>query len=378
MKLLCHRTGHRARAWALIAALAAASAGVIAVPAAAADYTLQLNGGQQLNPGESLQSPSGLFLLTMQTDGNLVLYAPGHIAIWASNTAGHSGSVLQMQTDGNLVVYAAGHVETWASNTPGHPGAVLQMQDDANAVLYAPGQVAIWATNTARGQQQNANLYSNWTFQGSGTGYWNVDQQMTVEQLAPATYWAMLWNWTGASYGGYIGLQTDGSQPGGSTGDTAIFSLWNANAASGPSCAAFGGEGGGYSCRLGYPITAGTYYRYRLWRGAADAGGQWWGAWIENTATGTDTYLGSIRVSSADTLATGVANFVEYFGTAVTCTTVPKSQTVWTQPAANSEGNGSYQYGAAYSGMSKGACTGASATPASLGWTSGVRVVLGG
>jgi hypothetical protein len=374
MKIL----GQRARRWALIAVLAAIPVAGIAAPASAADYTLQLSGGQQLNPGDSLLSPSSLFLLSMQTDGNLVLYAPGHIAIWASNTAGHSGSVLQMQQDGNLVVYAPGHVRTWASNTAGHPGAVLQMQDDANAVLYAPGPVAMWATGTARGQQQNANLYSSWAFQGSGAGYWDVDQQMKVEQRAPATYWAMLWNWTGASYGGYLGLQTNGSRPDGSTGDTAIFSLWNANAVSGGNCGAFGGEGSGYSCRLAYPIAVNTYYRYRIWRGSADSSGQWWGAWIENMSTGIDTYLGSIRVGSGNTLASGVANFVEYFGTAVTCSTVPRSQAVWTQPAANSNGNGSYQYGASYAGMTKGACTGGSATPVSLGWTNGVRVVLGG
>jgi len=363
---------------ALMAALAAAFAWVGAAPASASDYTSQLNGGQQLNPGDNLVSSSGLFLLSMQSDGNLVLYAPGHIAIWASHTAGHSGSVLQMQGDGNLVIYAPGHVAIWATGTQNHPGSVLQMQDDANAVLYAPGHVAIWATNTARGQQQNANLASYWAFQGSGTGYWNVDQQMTVEQRAPSTYWAMQWNWLGASYGGYLGLQTNGSRLDGTTGDTAIFSLWNANAVSGANCGVFGGEGSGYSCRLAYPITVNTYYRYRLWRGASDAGGQWWGAWIQNTSTGADTYLGSIRVSGGNTLATGVLNFVEYFGTAVTCSTVPRSQAVWTQPAANSQGGGRYQYSSQYAEMAKGSCTGGNAISVSLGWTSGVRVVLGG
>ena len=110
-------------------------------------------------------------------------------------------------------------------------------------------------------------LYSEWAFQGSGSGYWNVDQQMKVEQRAPATYWAMLWNWQGASHGGYLGLQTNGNRLDGTTGDTAIFSLWDANAASGPNCGTFGGEGSGYSCRLAYPIAANRYYRYRVWRG---------------------------------------------------------------------------------------------------------------
>jgi hypothetical protein len=232
--------------------------------------------------------------------------------------------------------------------------------------------------STTGGQAQNAYIYSLWNFQGSNTGYWNVDQQMKVTQRAPSTYWAMLWTWTGVSTGGYLGLQTNGQRFGGSTGDTAIFSLWNANAASGPHCGIFGGEGNGYSCRLAYKISKNTYYRYRLWRLTPDSGGQWWGAWIENMTTGVDTYIGSIRVDARYTLATGVANFVEYFGAAVPCNKVPVSKAIWTQPAANSQGGGVYQYGSKYSSMTKGACTGGSATPVNLGWTKGVKVILGG
>ena len=57
-----------------------------------------------------------------------------------------------------------------------------------------------------------------------------------------------------------------------------------------------------------------------------DSGGQWWGAWIENMTTGVDTYIGSIPVDASYTLATGVANFVEYFGAAVPCNKVPVSR----------------------------------------------------
>jgi hypothetical protein len=117
------------------------------VRASAADFTLNLVAGQTLNPGDSLWSPSHLYRLAMQADGNLVLYSmPGDKPFWSSGTNTHPGSVTQMQADGNLVVYAPGHVAVWASNTAGHPGTVLQMQDDSNAVLYAPGHVAIWAT----------------------------------------------------------------------------------------------------------------------------------------------------------------------------------------------------------------------------------------
>ena len=139
---------------------------------------------------------------------------------------------------------------------------------------------------------------------------------MRVEQKAAATYWAQMWNWVGSSDGGYLGLQTSGSRFNGTSGDTAIFSLWNANAARGPSCGQFGGEGNGYSCRLAYSISTSPFYRYRVWRQNADAGGQWWGAWIQNLSTGTDTYIGSIRVAAGRSAMTNVQNFVEYFGTA--------------------------------------------------------------
>lgn len=248
------------------------------------------------------------------------------------------------------------------------------------AVVVLASVIVLLATASPAhaAQHQNAYLYSNWSFSGSTVGYWNVDQLMRVEQKAAATYWAKLWTFRGATYGGYMGLQTDGSRGDGTTGETAIFSLWNANAASGPRCLTFGGEGVGYSCRLAYPFSLNTYYRLRVWRLNADAGGQWWGAWIQNTATGVDSHIGSIRVPSANTLLTGVRNFVEYFGPAVPCTSVPRSQAVWTQPAANSLGGGLYQYGSTYAGANKGACTDGSATPVSLGWTNGVRVVLGG
>jgi hypothetical protein len=58
----------------------------------------------------------------MQADGNLVLYVPGTIPLWASNTAGHGGAQLVMQADGNMVVAAPAGRPLWASNTAGHGG----------------------------------------------------------------------------------------------------------------------------------------------------------------------------------------------------------------------------------------------------------------
>jgi hypothetical protein len=103
--------------------------------------------GERLNPGEQLTSPNGRYVLVMQGDGNLVEYDAGK-PVWASNTNGHPGSDFEAQSDGNFVVYAPGHVAVWASSTGGRAGSVLTIQDDRNVVIYAPGNVAVWATNT--------------------------------------------------------------------------------------------------------------------------------------------------------------------------------------------------------------------------------------
>lgn len=126
--------------------------GFAPVTAALAATPGQLDSGATLGPGATLNSPSGNMALTMQTDGNLVLYAPGHVAIWSTGTSNAgNGTILAEQTDGNLVVIAPGNRAVWASGTSGHPGTVLQVQDDGNVVQYAPGHAGIWSTGTSTG-----------------------------------------------------------------------------------------------------------------------------------------------------------------------------------------------------------------------------------
>lgn len=227
-------------------------------------------------------------------------------------------------------------------------------------------------------QHQDANEYALWNFHGAG-GFWNIDQGVQITRKANHSYWAMLWDFTATpGKGGYTGLQTDGSRFDRTTGETAIFSLWNANAARGSGCGVFGGEGTGRSCRIPYAINARTNYRLRVWRLGADAGGQWWGAWVQNTRTGVDTPIGSLRVPRAQRLLGTPSNFSEYFGRAVHCDQVPLSVAYFTQPAADSQGGGRYRYTSAYRSHTRGACTGGSVSPVDLGWTKAAKVVLGG
>jgi hypothetical protein len=114
--------------------------------------TNTLTGSPVLLPGQSITSPNGQFVLTFQTDGNLVEYSPAGQPLWASGTTNEGAVEAVFQTDGNLVVYGTPNFDgserpLWASGTGGNPGATLQVQDDGNVVIYQ-GNSALWATNT--------------------------------------------------------------------------------------------------------------------------------------------------------------------------------------------------------------------------------------
>ena len=96
-----------------------------------------------------LVSPGGV-RLSMQGDGNLVIYSPasqGNMPIWDSGTR-VAGSALWMQGDGNLVIYNAAHQWVWDTSTNGHPGSVATLQDDGNLVVYGPGHVVLWESRS--------------------------------------------------------------------------------------------------------------------------------------------------------------------------------------------------------------------------------------
>jgi hypothetical protein len=103
-----------------------------------------------LYAGDQVDSPSGLYHLIYQDDGNLVLYDEWWTAMWASETAGTTPGVAVMQGDGNLVIYDAGDVPRWSTGTYGHPGAFLAVQDDGNLVVYDVDGAALWSSGTYR------------------------------------------------------------------------------------------------------------------------------------------------------------------------------------------------------------------------------------
>ncbi len=62
-----------------------------------------LNAGDSLGAGQSINSNSGAYALTLQDDGNLVLSEGGN-AVWASSTNGSGTVKATVQDDGNFVL----------------------------------------------------------------------------------------------------------------------------------------------------------------------------------------------------------------------------------------------------------------------------------
>ena len=128
--------------------------------------------GEQLSTGRSLHSPSGRYRLTLQLNGNLVLYdtagvaaqfmpagwtvdvgiADGNVpfALWDARTD-VPGSMLIMRPDGDLVMHSRGDPDepVWHTRTADRPGAFLSVSDDgAVTVGYSDGRV-LWSAGTS-------------------------------------------------------------------------------------------------------------------------------------------------------------------------------------------------------------------------------------
>jgi GH25 family lysozyme M1 (1,4-beta-N-acetylmuramidase) len=106
-----------------------------------------LQPGTGIARGQGITSCDGRFTLTMQSDGNLVLYLKGSGALWSTHTGGSDGYAANLQGDGNLVLYGKNSNALWASHTSGHHGATLDLQGDGNLVLYESGR-SLWSTQT--------------------------------------------------------------------------------------------------------------------------------------------------------------------------------------------------------------------------------------
>lgn len=108
---------------------------------------IKLNAGESLLPNNFIISPDKQSTLTLQKDGNLVLYR-NFKAVWSTRTTGKKAKFLAMQNDGNLVLYDNNYGVLWHSRTSGHNNSKLSLQSDGNLVIYSAGNSPLWDTNT--------------------------------------------------------------------------------------------------------------------------------------------------------------------------------------------------------------------------------------
>jgi hypothetical protein len=111
--------------------------------------TDRLRPSQTLTAGQQLTSPNGAYRLTLQPDGNLVLYPATGRALWSTRTAGSGATRLVLQPDGNVVLYPTTGRAVWSTRTAASGGVELRVQDDGNLVLYPAAGRAVWSTGTA-------------------------------------------------------------------------------------------------------------------------------------------------------------------------------------------------------------------------------------
>ncbi len=118
-----------------------------------------LGAGEALVSNDMLISANGAYMLRMQgEDGNLCIYTvingqQGDF-VWCSGRYGFSGAWLSMQDDGNLVVYDGNNNPQWATNTmsyfdpkwgqAGYKPAKLVLSDDGRLKLLNAQGREVW------------------------------------------------------------------------------------------------------------------------------------------------------------------------------------------------------------------------------------------
>ena len=156
------------------------------IAARAASYITQNQSrGQVLSTlsagGQPVRSSSGTYRLSMQVDGNLVIYDAAGRAIWSSATNVPYSSYFVVQADGNVVIYdGEDGFPLWTAGVYS-PGARLIMQDDGNLVLYAASGNALWDSNGFTGRKAQRFIPKRaFTDLASGQSVWSHDNAVVL------------------------------------------------------------------------------------------------------------------------------------------------------------------------------------------------------
>lgn len=134
---------------------ATAPGGTAAPEPGLSSLPFRIANGHSLGRQGGLRSPNNQYALSLQEDGNLVLYRTNtrpYTAIWDSQTSGSGATEVRLGPDGILRLLTADGNLVWQSHSDGVYGRYyFQLQTDGNAVIYridSSGTHAIWNTAT--------------------------------------------------------------------------------------------------------------------------------------------------------------------------------------------------------------------------------------
>jgi hypothetical protein len=100
-----------------------------------------------LLPSQRLTSPNGLYHLTLETSGDLVLTGPSGM-VWHSCTAWGRTMFSRVSSTGRLVLYDPQALTIWTTSNSSSAGAELILQNDGTAVLKSSGGATLWSSTT--------------------------------------------------------------------------------------------------------------------------------------------------------------------------------------------------------------------------------------
>ena len=188
-----------------------------------------LGPGASIRPGQSLVSSDTQYELTLQTDGNLVLYTTTGVAVWSTSTSGTPMQALTMQADGNLVLRSSAGAAVFNTRTSGRAGASLTVTNGATAVVGVGADIG-WRSPTASGVVwRNQVLRSGDVItRGSTTLTMQTDGNLVRRDATGAAAWSS----GTASPGAYASMQADGNLVVRSTAGAALWSSGTPNTTS--------------------------------------------------------------------------------------------------------------------------------------------------
>ncbi|MGV9008906.1 hypothetical protein [Brevundimonas sp.] len=100
-----------------------------------------------LLPSQKLTSLNGLYSLTFETSGNLVVAGSGG-PLWTSCTGQGRATFLRVLSNGDLALHGTDFATIWSTGTSGNPGAVLTLRNDGVAEIKDAGGVSLWTSVT--------------------------------------------------------------------------------------------------------------------------------------------------------------------------------------------------------------------------------------